>query len=47
VPSRWQSLASGRLYNQAEAMLRYYKRPALLIECVPAALPAIHACFSL
>lgn len=27
-----QSLASGRLYNQAEMMLRYYKRPALLIE---------------
>jgi len=28
-----QSLGSGRLFNQAEAMLRYYKRPALLIEC--------------
>ena len=27
-----QSLASGRLFNQAEAMQRYYKRPALLIE---------------
>ncbi|KAL1523711.1 hypothetical protein AB1Y20_018641 [Prymnesium parvum] len=27
-----QSLASGRLFNQAEAMLRYYKKPALLIE---------------
>ena len=26
------SLANGRLYNQAEAMLRYYRRPALLIE---------------
>jgi len=28
-----QSLSSGRLFNQAEAMLRYYRRPALLIEC--------------
>ena len=28
-----QSLNSGRLFNQAEAMLRYYKRPMLLIEC--------------
>ena len=28
-----QSLGSGRLYNQAEAMTRYYRRPALLIEC--------------
>ena len=27
-----QSLASGRLYNQAENMLRFYKRPAMLIE---------------
>jgi len=26
------SLASGRLYNQAEAMLRYYKRAVLLVE---------------
>lgn len=28
-----QSLGSGRLFNQAEAMTRYYKRPALLVEC--------------
>ena len=27
-----QSLASGRLYSQAESMLRYYKRAVLLIE---------------
>eukprot|EP00965_Chrysotila_dentata_P111333 3681086-Pleurochrysis_carterae.AAC.1 len=27
-----QSLGSGRLYNQAENMLRYYKRAAVLIE---------------
>lgn len=27
-----QSLASGRLYSQAGSMLRYYKRPALLLE---------------
>lgn len=26
------SLNSGRLYNQAQAMTRYYKRPILLIE---------------
>ena len=26
------SLNSGRLYNQAQAMTRYYKRPMLLIE---------------
>ncbi|KAL3892892.1 MAG: hypothetical protein SGPRY_014682, partial [Prymnesium sp.] len=26
------SLSSGRLFSQAEAMLRYYKRPSLLIE---------------
>jgi DNA excision repair protein ERCC-4 len=33
VPDLIQSLAHGRLFHQAEAMLRYYKRPALLIEC--------------
>jgi len=27
-----QSLGSGRLFHQAETMLRHYKRPALLIE---------------
>ena len=33
IPDLIQSLSSGRLYNQAESMTRYYKRPALLIEC--------------
>ena len=33
IPDLISSLSSGRLYTQAEAMLRYYKRPALLIEC--------------
>ena len=33
IPDLVQSLSSGRLFNQAEAMMRYYKRPALLIEC--------------
>ena len=33
IPDLTQSLASGRLYNQADAMCRYYKRPMLLIEC--------------
>lgn len=33
IPDLISSLAHGRLFNQAEAMLRYYKRPALLIEC--------------
>ena len=33
IPDLIQSLSSGRLFNQAEAMMRYYKRPALLIEC--------------
>ena len=33
IPDLIHSLGSGRLYNQAEAMTRYYKRPALLIEC--------------
>lgn len=28
----FQSFNSGRLYNQAEAMTRYYKTPVLLIE---------------
>lgn len=28
----FQSFGSGRLYNQAEAMTRYYKTPVLLIE---------------
>ncbi len=32
VPDLTASLASGRLYNQAEAMCRYYKRPMLLLE---------------
>ena len=33
IPDLVQSLAHGRLYNQCEAMTRYYKRPAVLIEC--------------
>lgn len=33
IPDLIQSLGSGRLYNQADAMTRHYKRPALLIEC--------------
>lgn len=33
IPDLVQSLASGRLYSQAEAMSRYYRRPTLLIEC--------------
>jgi len=32
LPDLVQSLASGRLYNQAEAMLRTYRRPTLLLE---------------
>lgn len=49
-----QSLASGRLFNQAKAMTRAYKMPVLLIEvcvcpcgCVPfrlCALPAVCPC---
>ena len=33
IPDLIQSLAHGRLFHQAESMMRYYKRPALLIEC--------------
>lgn len=32
LPDLFQSLASGRLYGQAEAMTRHYKVPILLIE---------------
>ena len=41
------SLSSGRLFNQATAMLRSYKMPALLIEvstCHCVAATAIHSC---
>ncbi|MEW5320262.1 MAG: hypothetical protein WDW38_011346 [Sanguina aurantia] len=36
VPDLVQSLASGRLYHQAESMVRHYKTPILLIEFDPA-----------
>lgn len=32
ISDLFQSFASGRLYNQTEAMFRYYKHPCLLIE---------------
>lgn len=32
IADLFQSFASGRLYNQAESMLRHYKHPCLLIE---------------
>lgn len=32
ISDLFQSFASGRLYNQAEAMTKYYKYPCLLIE---------------
>lgn len=32
ISDLYQSFASGRLYNQAEAMCKYYKYPCLLIE---------------
>ena len=32
ISDLFQSFASGRLYNQAEAMSKYYKFPCLLIE---------------
>ncbi|CAN0585592.1 unnamed protein product, partial [Ectocarpus sp. 12 AP-2014] len=31
----FQSMSSGRLYNQVEAMLKHYKVPVLLIEFNP------------
>lgn len=36
VPDLIQSLASGRLYSQAEAMARSYRTPVLLVEFDPA-----------
>jgi DNA excision repair protein ERCC-4 len=36
VPDLIQSLASGRLYSQAEAMTKAYKTPVLLVEFDPA-----------
>ena len=33
IPDLVQSLGYERLYNQAESMTRYYRRPHLLIEC--------------
>lgn len=35
ISDLFQSFASGRLYNQAEAMSRYYRHPCLLIEFQP------------
>lgn len=35
ISDLFQSFASGRLYNQAESMSRYYKHPCLLIEFSP------------
>lgn len=35
ISDLFQSLASGRLYNQAESMSRYYSHPCLLIEFTP------------
>lgn len=32
IADLYQSFASGRLYNQVETMIRYYKIPVLLIE---------------
>ena len=32
IADLFQSFASGRLYNQVETMIRYYKIPVLLIE---------------
>lgn len=32
IPDLRQSLASGRLYHQAEAMTQHYRLPVLLIE---------------
>jgi ERCC4-type nuclease len=32
ISDLFQSFASGRLYNQVETMIRYYKIPVLLIE---------------
>jgi DNA excision repair protein ERCC-4 len=35
ISDLFQSFASGRLYNQVEAMSKYYKFPCLLIEFTP------------
>jgi DNA excision repair protein ERCC-4 len=35
ISDLFQSFASGRLYNQAESMGKYYKYPCLLIEFAP------------
>ena len=35
ISDLFQSFSSGRLYNQAESMSRYYKYPCLLIEFSP------------
>lgn len=35
ITDLFQSFASGRLYNQVEAMSKYYKSPCLLIEFSP------------
>lgn len=35
ISDLFQSFASGRLYNQAESMSKYYKLPCLLIEFNP------------
>ena len=39
-----QSLASGRLHNQAKAMTRAYKTPILLVEVCPSAAGQAHPC---
>lgn len=44
VPDLIQSLASGRLYSQAEAMARAYRSPLLLIEFDPGAFAKHIAC---
>lgn len=35
ISDLFQSFASGRLYNQCEAMVKYYKYPCVLIEFQP------------
>ncbi len=35
LPDLFSSLASGRLYHQAEAMVKHYRTPLLLIEFDP------------